>query len=91
MILFWATQLVVNKTRTRTQISQVRVCVCVLSHFSCVQLFVTLRTTAHQTPLSTGILQERILEWIAMPFSRDFPHPEIEPESPALLPWWLRG
>ena len=31
MILFWATQLVVNKTRTRTQISQVRVCVCAKS------------------------------------------------------------
>ena len=31
-----------------------------------------------------GILQARILEWIAVPFSRDLPNPETEPESPAL-------
>ena len=31
-----------------------------------------------------GILQARILEWVAMPFSRDLPDPEIEPRSPAL-------
>ena len=34
----------------------------VLSHFSHVQLFVTLWTVAHQAPLSVGILQARILE-----------------------------
>ena len=42
----------------------------VLSHFSCVQFFVTLWTVAHQTLLSMGILQERILEWAAMASSR---------------------
>ena len=31
-----------------------------------------------------GILQTRILEWIAMPFSRDLPDPGVEPGSPAL-------
>ena len=31
-----------------------------------------------------GILQERILEWTAIPFSRDLPEPGIEPRSPAL-------
>ena len=31
-----------------------------------------------------GILQARILEWVAIPFSRDLPGPGIEPESPAL-------
>ena len=46
----------------------------------------------------------RILEWVAIPFSRDLPDPGIEPGSPALqavalpseppvqaayLPWWL--
>ena len=36
------------------------------SHFSCVQLFGTLWTLAHEARLSMGILQaERILEWIA--------------------------
>ena len=31
-----------------------------------------------------GILQARILEWVAFPFSRGFPHPGMEPRSPAL-------
>ena len=31
-----------------------------------------------------GILQARILEWIAFPSSGDFPGPGIEPGSPAL-------
>ena len=46
-----------------------RVCWCVLSHFCHIQLFVTLGTVAHQAPLSLGILQRRILEWVAMPSS----------------------
>ena len=45
---------------------------CVLS---CVQLFATLRTVAHQAPLSMGILQARILEWVAMPSSRGSSQP----------------
>ena len=28
-----------------------------------------------------GILQARILEWVAFPFSRDLPNPGIEPRS----------
>ena len=32
-----------------------------------------------------GILQARILEWVAMPSSRDLPNPGIEPRSPTLL------
>ena len=43
---------------------------CVLSHSSGVRLFATLRTAAHQASLSTGILQARKLEWVAMPSSR---------------------
>ena len=31
-----------------------------------------------------GILQGRVLECIAIPFSRDLPEPGIEPRSPAL-------
>ena len=29
-----------------------------------------------------GILQTRILEWVAFPFSRDLPNPGIEARSP---------
>ena len=31
-----------------------------------------------------GILQARILEWVAIPFSRDLPNPGIEARSPEL-------
>ena len=31
-----------------------------------------------------GILQARILEWVAVYFSRDLPNPGIEPRSPEL-------
>ena len=47
-----------------------KTCGCVLSCISCVQLFATLWTEAHQASLSLGILQARILEWVAMPSSR---------------------
>ena len=36
----------------------------------CVLSRVTPQAVAHQAPLSVGILQARILEWIAIPFSK---------------------
>ena len=45
----------------------------VLSLFSHVRLFVTPWTVAHQAPLSMGILQAGILEWVSRPFSRGSP------------------
>ena len=42
-------------------------CALSLSH---VWLFMTPWTIAHQDPLSMGILQARILEWVAIPSSR---------------------
>ena len=42
-------------------------------------------TVACQASLSAhALLQARILEWVAYPFSRDLPSPGIEPRSPAL-------
>ena len=41
------------------------VCVCVCGH-SVVSYSETPWTAAHQPPLSMGILQARILEWVAM-------------------------
>ena len=38
---------------------------------SCLILFVTPWTVAHQVPLSVGILQARILEWDATPSSKE--------------------
>ena len=46
--------------------------VCVLSH---IQPFLTLWTIAHQDPLSMGFSQARILEWVALPFSRGSSQP----------------
>ena len=43
---------------------------CVPSHFSHVRLFATLWNVTHQAPLLMGILQARILEWVAMRSSR---------------------
>ena len=37
-----------------------------------------------QAPLSMGILQARILEWVPCPPPGDLPNPGIEPRSPAL-------
>ena len=45
-----------------------------------VQLFATPWPAAHQVPLSMGILQVRILKWVAW----DLPNPGIKPRSPAL-------
>ena len=49
---------------------------------SCVQLFETPWTIACQAPLSMGILQARIQEWVAMLSSRGSSLPGIEPRSP---------
>ena len=39
---------------------------------------------AIQAPLSMGLSRQRILEWLAISFSRDLPGLGIEPVSPAL-------
>ena len=49
-----------------------------LSH---VRLFAPLGTIALQAPLSMGILQARILEWVVMPSSRDPRDPRLKPVS----------
>ena len=45
------------------------------SAFSCVQFFATLWTVVCQAPLSMGISQARILEWIAISCSRGSSQP----------------
>ena len=46
------------------------IAVSVLSCFSYVRLFATLWIVACQAPLSMGILQARVLEWVVTPSSR---------------------
>ena len=45
--------------------------VCELSHFSCDWLVETLWAVARQAPCVQGIHQARVLEWVAMPSSRE--------------------
>ena len=49
-----------------------------LSRFSRVQLFVTLWTVAHQTPLSKGFSRQEYWNGLPFLFSGDFPDPGIE-------------
>ena len=56
-------------------------CCAVVSH-SVVFDSATPWAVAFQAPLSMGILQERILEWVAIYSSRDLANPGTEPRSP---------
>ena len=61
------------------------------SHFSCVQLYATLWTTARQAPLSLEFSRQEC--WSGLPCSPpgDLPHPEIEPASLQSLLQWHAG
>ena len=62
---------------------------CMLNRFGRVQLFVKLRTVAHQAPLSMGFSRQEY--WSGLPFCSpgDLPDPGMEPAS--LLPPALAG
>ena len=61
--------------------TQVCVCVCVSAQ-SCPTLYYPMDYSLTGSSIH-GILQARILEWVAMPSSRDPPDPGIQPLSPA--------
>ena len=52
-----------------------------LSHFSCVQLFVTLWTVAHQAPLSMGFFRQKYWSALPCPPPGDLLDPGIEAAS----------
>ena len=54
---------------------------CILSHFSCVQLCVTLWTVARQAPLSMGFSRQQYWNGLPCPSPGDLPDPGIEPAS----------
>ena len=56
-------------------------CACVLSHFSRVQLFVTLWTKARQFSLSMGFSRQEYWSGFLCPPPGDLPNPGIEPTS----------
>ena len=57
---------------------------CVLSHFSCVQLFATPWAVARQGPLSMGLSRKEYWNGLSCPSPGDLPNPGIEPRSPSL-------
>ena len=56
-------------------------CVCVLSCFGRVQLFVTPWTVACQASLSTGFSKQEYWSGLPSPPLGDLPHPGIKPAS----------
>ena len=60
---------------------------CMLSLFNCVQLFVTLWTVAHQTPLFMRFSRQELLEWVAISYSRESRTRESNPHLLCLLHW----
>ena len=54
---------------------------CVLSRFSCVGLFVTLWTVAHQAPLSMGFSGKQYWSGLPCPPPANLLDPGIEPVS----------
>ena len=57
---------------------------CVCESLSHVQLFVTPWTVTRKAPLSMGILQARIVEWVPFLSPGSLPEPGIEPRFPTL-------
>ena len=57
------------------------ICVCVLSHFSFVQLFVTLWIIAHQAPLFMGFFRQEYWSGLSCPAPGDLPNLGTEPTS----------
>ena len=55
------------------------VCVCVLSHFSRVWLFVTLWTVTHEAPLFMGFFRQKYWRGLPCPPPGDLPNPGIKP------------
>ena len=51
---------------------------------SCVQLFVTPQTVAHQAPLFLGFPRQEYWSGLPFPSLGDYPHPGIKPVSPVL-------
>ena len=57
------------------------VCVCVLSHFSRVQLFATLWTAARQALLSMGFSRQEYWSGLPFPSPGNLPNPGMEPKA----------
>ena len=90
LLIEWASFPYIEKKRSKRRKEQggsvefwPLVCACVLSHFSCVWLFATLWTVAHQDPLmSVGFSRQEYWSGLPYPPPGDLSHPGIEPTLP---------
>ena len=64
--------------------------VCVLSHFSHIQLFATMRIVACHAPLSMGFPRKENWSGLPCPLPGDLPDPGIKLTSP-MSPAWTGG
>ena len=64
------------------------VCACMLSCFSCVQPFVTLRIVAYWAPLFLGFSGQEYWSGLPCPPPRDLPDPGIRPPCLLCLLHW---
>ena len=72
--------------------TQFQVCACMLSHFSCVQLFATLWAVAHQAPLSMDFSRQEYWSGLPCPPSTGvFPTKGLNPRLLHLLHWQVRS
>ena len=81
VLVFWSQGMGDLSSPSRDHTCNPCVCVCVLSCFSCVQLFVTLWTVSHQAPLSVGFSRHEYWSGLPHPPPWDLPIPGIEPTS----------
>ena len=70
-----------NKSNIEIVLKNLCVCMCVLSHFSHVQLLVILWTIAHQAPLSMGFSRQEYWSGLSCPPPGDIPNPGIKHAS----------
>ena len=70
-----------DNTNLQEGLFSINTYVCVLSHFSHVQLFATLWTVAHQAPLSMGFSRQEYWSGLPYPPPGDLPNPGIEAAS----------
>ena len=77
----------VGKTQKKSCTCSTEQCACLLSHVSCVQLFVTLRTVAHQAPLSMGFSKPEYQNGGHALLQGIFPTQGSNPHHLSLLNW----
>ena len=70
-----------SPTLSNTLVSSEHRHACMLSHFSCIWLSVTLRTVACQAPLCMGFSRQEYWSGLPCPPPGDLPDPGIEPVS----------